>query len=50
MVKGKGKGFRVRVGVRTWARECTSCVFFSSGIISVVNIFVFGGSVSARDG
>ena len=23
-------------------------VFFSSGLISVVNIFVFGGSVSAR--
>ena len=37
--------------VRVRARECTSCcvlfVFFS-GIISVVNIFVFGGSVSAR--
>ena len=41
------KWFRVRV--RAWARECTSCAFsFSSGIISVVNVFVFGGSVSAR--
>ena len=36
---------RVRVRVRAWARECTSCVFFffSSGLV-----FVFGGSVSAR--
>ena len=43
------KWLRVRVRVRAWARECTSCVFFfSSGIISLVNIFVFGGSVSAR--
>ena len=39
----------LRVRARAWARECTSCaVFFSSGIISVVNIFVFGGSVSVQ--
>ena len=43
------KWLRVRVRVRAWARECTSCVFvFSSGLISVVDIFVFGGSVSAQ--
>ena len=44
------KWLRVRVS-RVRARECTSCCVlfvFSSGIISVVNIFVFGGSVSAR--
>ena len=28
---------RVRVRVRAWARECTSCVFFFSGLISVVS-------------
>ena len=39
---------RVRVRVRAWARECTSCIFIPSGLISVVNTFVFGGSVSAR--
>ena len=49
------KWLRVRVRVRVrawaWARECTNCIFFSpSGLISVVNTFVFGGSVSARDG
>ena len=44
------KWLRVRVRVRAWARESTSCVFFffSSGVISVVDIFVFAGSVSAR--
>ena len=39
---------RVRIRVRAWARECTSCVFFLFFffLISGVNIFVFGGSVS----
>ena len=41
------KWLKVMVRVRAWARECTSCVFFPSGLISV-SIFVFGGSVGAR--
>ena len=32
--------FRVRVRVRAGDRECTSCTFFSSGLISVVNTLV----------
>ena len=37
---------RVRFRVRAGAREWTSCpFFFSSGLISVVNTFVFVGSV-----
>ena len=39
---------RVTVRVRAWARECTSCVFISTGLISVVNVLIFGGSVSVR--
>ena len=37
----------LRVRVRAWARECTSCTctFFPSGLISVLNTFVFVGSL-----
>ena len=36
---------RSRVRIRAGARECTSCPFFSSGLIRVANTFVFVGSV-----
>ena len=43
---------RVRVRVRAGARDCTRCAFFffSCSVISVVNTFVFVGTVSARRG
>ena len=42
----------LRVRVRAGARDCTRCIsFFSScSVISVVNTFVFVGTVSARRG
>ena len=43
MVKG-----RVRVTVRVGPGNALAVFFLSSGLISVVNTFVFGGSVSAR--
>lgn len=40
---------RIRVRIRAAARECTRFLFsFFSCLISVVNTFVFGISVSAR--
>ena len=45
------KWLRVRVRVRVslgQGMHCVFFVFFFSGNISVVNIFIFGGLVSAR--
>ena len=36
---------RARARPRAGARECTSCTFFPTGLISVVNTIVFIGSV-----
>ena len=46
------KWLRVRVRVRAGARDCTRRIsfFFPCSVISVVNTFVFGGTVSARRG
>ena len=51
------KWLRIRVRVKVWVRirargrDCTRCIsflFFSCSVISVVNTFVFVGTVSAR--
>ena len=45
----KWLSIRISVRIRAAARECTSFFFtFFSCLISVVNTFIFGGSVNAR--
>ena len=45
----KGMGYRSRVRVRAGARECNTSFFFLSCLKSVVNIFVFVGSVASYE-